>query len=140
MLKEKFQEMSKDALRNRDTETRKILGNILAEFLKVEKAGGFTGWVQSAEEDVIRSYIKSLTKSLEGLKGTPIAEDYQREINFLAGYLPQTLSEDETRALVATYAAGAKSSGALMGAIMKDHRGKVNPELVKKLVGELGLK
>ncbi len=140
MLKEKFKELSNQALREKDTETRKIMNNILAKFLELEKSGTFQAWTPQLEQDTIRSYIKALQKSLEQMKPGPVTESYQREIDVLSSFLPKALSEEETRALVVPLAENAKSIGQLLGAVMKEHRGKVDPEVVRRIGAELGLK
>jgi uncharacterized protein YqeY len=140
MLKDTFKEKSNEALRSKDTETRRIMNNILSKFLEVEKSGTFTGWTEALEQDTIRAYIKALQKSMEQMKGSPLTESYQREIDVLSAFLPKGLSEDEVRALVAPYAANAKGLGPFIGAVMKDHRGRIDPEMLRRIGAELGLK
>lgn len=140
MLKDTFREQSNQALKNKDVETRKVMNNIVSKFLEVEKSGTFTGWTDTLEQDTIRSYIKSLQKAMEQIKTGPIVEGYQREIDMLATYLPKQMDEAETRALVESLLPNAKGIGQLMGLVMKNHRERANPELVKRIAAELGLK
>lgn len=139
MLKDTFKERSIQALRAKDTDTRRIMNNILSRLLEVEKSEGFQGWTESLEQETIRGYIKSLQKAVEQLKGAPVVEGYVREIAMLETFLPGKLNEEQTRELVQPYAANAKSIGQFMGAVMKDHREKVDPGLVRKVGLELGL-
>ena len=139
MLKDTFKERSTQALKNKDTETRRIMNNILSKLLEVEKSEGFQGWTEALELDAVRAYIKSLHKALEHLKGTPVAEGYLREIAVLETFLPSKLNEEQTRVLVTPYAASSKSLGQFVGAVMKEHREKVDPVLVRKIGTELGL-
>lgn len=140
MLKNSFKELSNNALKNKDTETRRIMGNILAKFLEIEKSGTFSGWNEQLEQDTIRSYIKSLQKSIEQLKGSPLIEGYQKEIDVLSTFLPKALSKEETLPLLLPFLESAKSTGQLIGLVMKEHRGKVDPEIVKQIASEHGLK
>ena len=140
MLKDQFKELSNQALRSKDPDTRKVMNNILARFLEVEKSGSFTGWTPQLEQDTVRAYIKTLQKGMEQMPGGPVAESYKREIDVLSNFLPKALSEEEKRDLVAPYAANAKGLGPFIGAVMKEHRGKVDPELVKKIGMGMGLK
>lgn len=140
MLKDTFREQSNQALKNKDVETRKVMNNIVSKFLEVEKSGTFTGWTEALEQDTVRSYIKSLQKAIEQIKTGPVVEGYQREIDMLATYLPKQMDEAETRALVESLLPNARGMGQLMGLVMKNHRERANPELVKRIATELGLK
>ncbi len=70
----------------------------------------------------------------------PITDKYRKEVALLAPFLPSRLSEDDTRALVSPLAAQAKGLGQFMGLVMKQFKGQVDPEVVKKIGAELGLK
>ena len=140
MLKEKFQAMSKDALRKKDTTTRRIMGSILSRFLETEKAGGFKGWTPQMEEDVLRAHIKALKKSVDLMPGTDLAAQYQGEIDLLGEYLPKMADEAETRAIAEPFAAKANGKiGPFMGMVLKNNKGKVDPAIVRKVGLELGL-
>lgn len=140
MLKDVFRERSTQALRNKDAETRRIMNAIHSKFLEVEKSEGFAGWSERLELDTIRSYIKSLQKALEQLKSGPVHEQYVREITMLNEYLPKTLDEAGTRALLEPLVGQVKSIGQLMGLVMKEHRDQVDAVLVRKVAADLGLK
>ncbi|WP_025028212.1 GatB/YqeY domain-containing protein [Caldalkalibacillus mannanilyticus] len=71
-----------------------------------------------------------------------LADGVQEEINVLTKYMPQQLSEDEIRQLVAETIAqvGASSKadmGKVMGALMPKVKGKADGALVNKLVQQL---
>jgi uncharacterized protein YqeY len=128
------------ALKARDKETRELLSGVLGKFLEAEKAAGFSGWTDAAERDLVSKHVKQLSATLDDLEGSPLAVKYQSEIDLLAPYLPQLLDEAATAALVAELAPQAKSLGQLMGLVMKDHKGKVDGGLVRRLAVEAGLK
>lgn len=140
MLKDTFRDLSNQALKNKDADTRRIMNSIMAKFLEVEKSGTFTGWTESLEQDTIRSYIKSLQKAIEQLGDSPVAQAYQREIAVLSGFMPKLMDEAETRALIEPLVPQCKNMGQLMGMVMKTHKDKIDPALVRKVAMELGLK
>ena len=61
------------------------------------------------------------------------------EIDLLAVYLPQLLDEAATRAIVEPLVPECKVIGQLMGRVMKEHKGKVDPGLVRRIAAEAGL-
>lgn len=140
MLKEKFQALSKEALRNKDADTRRMMGSILSRFLETEKAPGFKGWTDDAEQEVVRAHIKALQKSVDAMPGSAVAQGYEQEIALLTGYLPRMYSEEEARAVAAPYAEKANGRlGPFMGMVLKDHKGMIDPGLLRKIGQELGL-
>lgn len=95
--------------------------------------------------DVIRNYVKQMQGSIDELKagGATDEEDniaqMHGEIRYLQRFLPQLLGEAETAAIVADVLAregisDPKLFGKATGLIMKDHKGKVDPGLVARLV------
>ncbi len=108
---------------------------------------GFEGEVDDALYlDVIKSYVKTIQKSREeylgyGERGAAHAEQLAAEIEFLERWLPQTLGEDETRAVVDEAiaelgAAEPKDAGRVIGSIMKSGRQDLDGRLVARLVKE----
>ena len=96
---------------------------------------------------VIKSYVKSLQGAIDDFRkgGTaddePAIADLVAEIAVLQPYLPQLLDEAATAAIVqgvidAQGLSGAKAIGRVMGAVMKDHKGKVDAALVKRLAAQ----
>ncbi len=108
---------------------------------------GFGGEVDDALYlDVIKSYVKTIQKSREeylgyGERGAAHAEQLAAEIEFLERWLPQTLGEDETGAVVDEAiaelgAAEPKDAGRVIGSIMKSGRQDLDGRLVARLVKE----
>ena len=67
-----------------------------------------------------------------------LAETEAAELVVLEGFLPRLLGEDETSAIVAAAieVAGATSAadvGKVMGAVMKQHKGKVDGKLARAI-------
>lgn len=103
--------------------------------------------VLSDEEviDVIASQIKQRRDSIvEYEKGAraDLAANEKKEIDILSQYMPAQMSEGEIRkaveaAIAKTGATSPKDMGRVMGALMKDVKGKADGTLVSKIVKEL---
>jgi uncharacterized protein YqeY len=113
---------------------------VLARFTEVEKEQSFDGWTEDKERAIVAAYVKQLKGALGDLKGTALADSYQAEIDLLDPYLPRLLDREATRELVAPLVEQARSIGQFMGLVMKSHKGKVDPGLVRAIGQELGLK
>ena len=95
-------------------------------------------------QEVIASYCKKLGKSADeyrklGEAGAGKLADIEYEISVLKPYLPALIEGAELETIVkeAISTAGAtepKDTGKVMGLIMKNHKGKVDSGVVKKLV------
>lgn len=87
--------------------------------------------------ETIEAIAKKMIKSAEQV-GT---EDAKAEIEILKGYMPQMLSEEETRGLVVGILVenealvSANNIGALMGKVMKSGA-KVDAKIVKSIIVE----
>jgi len=139
MVRDELKAMSIAALKARDKETRGLLSGVLAKFLEVEKSGKFDGWTEDAQRTLVAGYTKKLKGSLELVKGTDLAAAYQKEIDLLAPFLPQLLDEAATRAILEPLVGQVSGVGPVMGRVMGKYKGKVDPGLVRKLAGEMGL-
>jgi uncharacterized protein YqeY len=92
---------------------------------------------------VIQRYVRQQTKALAeyealGERAAAQVAEIRFELEYLAPFTPSKLGEAETAALVdaaiaETGAAGAKMVGRVVGAVMKAHKDRVDPELVKRL-------
>lgn len=140
MVREALKQMSIDALKRRDSDTRARLSGVLAKFLEEEKSGNHRGWTEESERAVISKYVKTLEASLDELGASPVAAGYRAEIELLRPFMPQVMDEAATRTLVETLLPQVKGMGQLMGLVMKDHKGKVDAAVVKKVATEMGLK
>ena len=82
---------------------------------------------------------REVRDALKELEGTDLGASYAAEVALLDPYLPQLLDEAATRALVEPLVGQVNGIGPLMGRIMKSHKGKVDPGLVRRIAGELGI-
>ena len=139
MIREQLKAQSIAALKSGDKQTRALLNGILARFLEEEKSAGFKGFTEQSERALVSSYVKMLKSGLEQLNAGELAEKYRAEIALLEPFMPQLLDEAATRDLVTPLAEGARNLGMFMGSVMKQHKGKVDPALVRRIGSELGL-
>ena len=94
---------------------------------------------------VISSYVKKMTKAVEeykslGDRGIEMAEKIQFEIDFLSGWLPEQLSEEDVAKLVDEVLADIgevdmSQMGRIIGAVMAKGEG-IDGSVVSKLVKE----
>jgi len=94
---------------------------------------------------VISSYVKKMTKAVEeykslGDRGVEMADKIQFEIDFLSGWLPEQLSEEDVAKLVDQVLADLgdvdmSQMGRVIGAVMAKGEG-IDGSVVSKLVKE----
>ena len=94
---------------------------------------------------VISSYVKKMTKAVEeykslGDRGIEMAEKIQFDIDFLSGWLPEQLSEEDVAKLVDEVLADLgevdmSQMGRIIGAVMAKGEG-IDGSVVSKLVKE----
>jgi uncharacterized protein len=115
----------KDAMRSKDAERLSVLRMVKSALTNaaIEKRGATGGLEDSEAVGVIRKQVKQRLDSIESFEkgGRPeLAAKERKELDFLAKYLPQPLTENEINQLVkdAIAQAGATSK-AQMGAVMK---------------------
>ena len=139
MIRQDLQRRSREALKAGDRETRSLLSSILGKFTEVEKDKRFSGWSEEAERDVVVRHVKGLRQGIEQMREGAVVDRYRIEIALLKRYLPTLLDEAATRERVAPLAADARNLGQFMGLVMKQYRGQVDPQLVRRIGQELGL-
>jgi hypothetical protein len=135
------------AMKAKDLRTANVIRMINTKVMERRTAKGFTGEVDDALIlDVIGAYRKSLLKAQVeyrglGERGRERVDELQFEIDLCSGYLPKSLGEPEVRdavraAIAELGAAGPKMTGRVVGAVMKQHTGRVDAPLVQKIAGE----
>jgi len=134
----------KTAMRARDKATLNAIRSVQAEVATAKSAPGFTGEV---DDDLFRktiaTYVKRLSKSLTeyramGERGEDQVKMLAFEVDYLQRYLPETLDEDATRALIQDVLAGFDTdanpqTGQVIGAVMRSG-GNLDGALVNRLV------
>jgi hypothetical protein len=140
----KLQDDMKQAMKAGDALTRDTLRLVitdlkkkeldLARELKPEEELATLHKCVKSREDSVAQYDAAGRKDL--------ADRERAEIGVIRRYLPEMLSEDETRTIVQQTIArlglsSRKDLGAVMKAVLADHKGKIDGKLVQKLAGEL---
>jgi uncharacterized protein YqeY len=143
-LKDTIKEDMKVAFKGGDQATRSTLGMLLSviqnrEIEKRTKGGD----EQLTDEEVIAAISTEIKKRKEGVAqyeaagraDTAAAE--QAEIAVLSKYLPEQLTEDDVKKLIAdAIAGGAKDMGRVMGAISSKIKGRFDGARANALVKE----
>ncbi|KKP80230.1 MAG: hypothetical protein A2271_02890 [Candidatus Moranbacteria bacterium RIFOXYA12_FULL_35_19] len=146
MLKQKIQEDLKIAMKAGDSAKRDTL-RMLDSMIKnceIEKKKRETGLSDEEIQEVIARAIKQRRDSVSQYTagGRPeLAQKENQEIEILIGYMPAQMSEESARVevlkIIAEVGAVSKSEiGKVMGKAMKDLKGKVDGNLVKKIAEE----
>lgn len=136
-----------ESLKARDRRTADIIRMIDTKVMERRTAKDFAGQVDDALYlEVIGAYKKSMAKALDdyaamGERGQEQAEQLRFEVEFCNQFLPQSLSDDEVRAAVRKAiadlgATDVKMVGRIVGAVMKDHKGRVEASVAKRIAEE----
>ena len=134
----------KEAMRAKDKPKLDAIRQVQTEIAKKKSEKG-----EEATDElvlgVISSYVKKMTKAVEeykslGDRGIEMAEKIQFEIDFLSGWLPEQLSEEDVAKLVDEVLADLgevdmSQMGRIIGAVMAKGEG-IDGSVVSKLVKE----
>ena len=142
-LKERLTDDMKSALRNRETVRLGLVRMIRAQIKNREIAKG-DELVDEEAVEVVASLIKSRREALEfAVRGErqDLVAQAEEELEILASYLPEQLSEEEIRSVVReaierSGAAGPGDLGRVMGAVMPRVKGRADGRLVNTIVRE----
>lgn len=136
-----------DAIRAKDAPRRDVIRQIETEVAKAKSEPGFTGDVDDElYQKVLASYTKKMDKARQeyedaGERGAALAEKLRYEVDYLSRWMPTTLDDDATRALVAeaieaTGASDGGQAGMVVGHIMKSGTAGLDGATVNRLVRE----
>ncbi len=136
------------AMKAKDSATANVIKMIRTKVTEKRTAKGFSGEVNDElYKAVIAAYKKSLEKARvefvkAGEKGVETVAALDHEIAYCQTFLPQPMGEDEVRAaaqavIAAMGEVSPKKAGRIVGAVMKEHKGKVEAALVKTVVESL---
>ena len=134
----------KEAMKAKDKPKLDAIRQVQTEIAKKKSEKG-----EEANDElvlgVISSYVKKMTKAVEeykslGDRGIEMAEKIQFEIDFLSGWLPEQLSEEDIAKLVDEVLADLgevdmSQMGRIIGAVMAKGEG-IDGSIVSKLVKE----
>ncbi len=137
----------KTAMRARDEVRLRTIRSLQAALQRAEidKRKGGEATLDAAEEvSILQKQAKQRRESIvqfeAGARPDLAATEYE-ELAVLEAYLPQMMSDDEVRAVVArvvveTGATGPAAMGKVMGPVMAELRGKADGKQVQALVKE----
>lgn len=145
-IEEELNAELKEGMRARDRNRTDVIRQIRSEIQRAVTAPGFEG---EADDELYRktitAYAKKMAKALTdyesyGERGAEAAAKLRFEVEFLARWLPQGPSEEETATIVSAVVqelgiTDVKAMGQVMGHIMKHHPG-LDGAVVNKLVRE----
>jgi len=134
----------KDAMRARDARTLGVIRMLKSKMGQETTKAGFAGEVDDVLWlKVITAYAKSQRKAIAtyeraGEAGLEHIEQINWELEFVGQWLPKMADEATVRGWVqeAIDGLGGKEKaamGAVMGSVMKAHRGDADPNMVRKL-------
>ena len=147
-IAEQLSQELKTAMKTKDAPRRDVIRQIQTEAATARSQPGFEGEVDDAfYQKVIASYVKKMDKSRQeyaemGDRGKAMAEKLAFEVDYLSRWLPQTLGEEETRALVVAAIAeldvpgDEKAAGRVTGHLMKSRGQDLDGALVNRIVRE----
>ena len=143
-----LQEALKEAMRAKDKAVLDVVRMLKAKGIEKKTSEGYHGGdlTEADWADIVASYAKQLQKSLvefekAGEAGRSAADKLRFEIDYCSRWMPKMLDEAQTRELVNAAIAEmglreTKQLGQLMGRVTKEHKGKVDPALVKRVAEE----
>ncbi len=143
-MKELLLNELKVAMREKDELKKNTITLLRAAILQIEKDTQ-KELSQTEMEVVVAKEVKKRKESIEEFTKADrldLIDDLNKEIEILAKYLPQQLTENELRELIkaAVVSTGAKEPrdmGKVMGVIKNDIAGKADGKLVSNLVKEI---
>ena len=141
-LKEKINQDLKDAMKSGDKVRLQTIRSIRAVILEFEKSGTGKEFDESEEIKLLSTAAKKRKESIEQFrKGgrEELAIKEESELKVIMEYLPKQLESDEIESIIRNISEQTGSStkadfGKLMGASMKELKGKADGNIVKQLV------
>jgi uncharacterized protein YqeY len=147
-LQEQISQQLKDAMRAKDTVRLSVMKNIKAAFTNELVAQKRTPTEDISDEDAMKVITKLAKQRKDSIQQftdggrADLAEGEAQELAILEEFLPEMMSEEEIRPLAEAKRAemgvdDPSKAGILVGALMKDLKGKADGGDVKKVVESL---
>ena len=148
MLKDKIQEEVKEAMKAKDSVKVTVLRGVLAAFTNELVATKRTPQDELSDEEavlVVQKLAKQRKDSIEQYRTggrDDLVEQEKVELAIIKKYLPQMMARDEIKKLAIAKRdkmalTDPSKKGMLMGALMKDLKGKAEGGDVKEVVDEM---
>ncbi len=143
-LKERLMEEFKTSMKEKDIVRKNTITMVRSAIKQIE----VDNRVELNDEQVVEIIVKQVKQKKDAIeefkKGNrnDLVEETEKEISILMTYLPEQLSEEEVRGLVAsaieeTGATSSKDMGKVMPIVIQKTKGKADSKLVSQLVKEL---
>lgn len=149
-LKERIKLDTQEAMKARNQQVVNVLRMVSAKILEKEvELRRSKGRDYELNDDetiaVLNAYAKQRRQSIDSYRDggrEDLAKQEERELEIVQDYLPQQLSEDEIRAIVAETiqeieASGPQAIGLVMRAVMPKMKGAADGRVVNAVVKEL---
>lgn len=143
LLFSKIQNDLKTALKGKNQETISVLRMLISEIKNEEIAKKKRGKLEDQEilqvvSRQVRRYKDSIESYRQGGREDLIKKE-ERELKILQSYLPEQMSKEElekiiSEAVAKTNASGPSDFGKVMGAVMKQVKGKADGKVVSEMV------
>ncbi|MCX6160709.1 MAG: GatB/YqeY domain-containing protein [Ignavibacteriae bacterium] len=141
-LKDKITEDLTNAMKLRDAFRTETLRSIRAEILKMDKSG--MNREMNAEEEIqlLMRQAKMRKESLEIFEsaGRPeLAEKEKKQLDIINEYLPKQMPREEAEMIIDSIISSSgvtsiSDIGKVMGAVMKELKGKLDGKLIQEIV------
>jgi uncharacterized protein len=143
-LKAKLEADLKQAMLQKRELERDVLRMVLAEFKRLEVQEGKT-ITPEIEQDVLLRAVKTRQQSIDEYTKAgraDLADKEKAEQAIVQNYLPKSLSEAETKAVIEAMIAelkigSKKDIGMLMKPLMAKYKGQIDGKAVQRIAGEL---
>jgi uncharacterized protein YqeY len=142
MIKEKVNELMKEAMKSGDKIKLETLRSIRAAIIEFEKSGSGKELNEEEELKIINSLVKKRKESIEIFEKAnrlDLAEKEKQELEILKSFLPEQLSEEEIsrkldEIISQVGAKDPKDFGKVMGLAMKEFKGRADGKLVQTIL------
>jgi uncharacterized protein YqeY len=146
-LQQSIKDGIKDAMKNKDSVRLTVLRGLSTAFMNYSVANGGTPQSELSDEQTIEIITKESKKRKDSIEQFSAAnredlvESEQAELSVLQEFLPTLMTADEIKpiaaAKIAEMGADKSKSGMVVGALMKELKGKADGTDVKNVVDEL---
>jgi uncharacterized protein len=144
-LEQKINDELKNAMKNGDKIRTETLRSIRAGIIEFSKSGSNKQMTEEDEIKILNSNAKKRKDAIEiyeKVGKTELADKEKAELVIIQEFLPKQLDENEIKEIVSKIitelnAAGAKDLGKVIGASMKELKGKADGNLVQSIAKTL---
>ena len=134
-----------DKEKKQSRSTRKRIGRVDEKTGEIIATDGRGRKESSGDDEVVKVLSKEAKKRQDAIelyqKGnrTELAQAEQQELDIIKQYLPEQMSPDQVRQVVEQVISSTDQTqfGAVMGAVMKELKGKADGSVVKKVVSQV---